>query len=135
MASPSNAEITKLVNDRLRGDAVLMGMVSSRAFNHIPQDAALPCLRFRWEQAAEWDTKDSAGWDGSITIDVWTDHRGDKIAQEIADRVDLLLHDRPLLDMASGQSLLVRHDLCDSFTEPDGLTHHTMIRFRAIVTT
>jgi len=132
---PSNAEITKLVNDRLRGDTLLMGMVGNRIYNHIPQDAPLPCLRFRWEQAGQWDHKDAAGYEGYITCDVWTDHRGDKQAQEIADRLESLMHNQPLTSMTTGQSLLLMHDLVDTFTEPDGLTHHTMVRFRAIVTT
>jgi hypothetical protein len=135
MAIPSHAEVTKLVNDRLTGDTALMALVGNRIFNHIPQDDPLPCIRFRWEQAGQWDHKDADGFDGSITVDIWTDHRGDKQAQTIADRVEVLLHNQPLSAMTSGQSLLLQHDLIDTFVEPDGLTHHTVARFRAIVTT
>lgn len=131
---PSIAEVTKKLNDKLTGDAPLMAMVGNRIFNHIPQDDPLPCIRFRCEQFGEWDTKDSAGHDGFLVIDIWSDHRGDKQAQEIGDAVNALLH---LSDLATttSQSLLLRHDFADSFVEPDGLTHHTVLRFRYIVTT
>lgn len=131
---PLHVEVTKVAWAYLNGDATLSGLVGGRIFNHIPQDDPLPCLRVRWEQAGEWDTKDSAGFDGFIVVDIWTDYRGDKQAQEIADRVEVLLHLHEFT-MTSGQSLLLRHDFSDSFTEPDGLTHHTMSRFRFIVTT
>lgn len=131
---PSHAEITKLLYARLSGNAPLMALVGNRIFNHLPQDAPTPCLRFRWNQAGEWDTKDSDGHEGFCVIDVWTDYRGDKESQVIGDAVEALLHNHPLTGMTSGQSLLLRHDFSDSFTEPDGLTHHMMLRFRAIFT-
>jgi hypothetical protein len=30
--------------------------------------------------------------------------------------------------------LILRRDYMDAFTEPDGLTHHTVVRFRHIAT-
>lgn len=134
-ATPSHAEITRLLFLRLSGNAPLMAKLGNRIYNHVPQDDPLPAMRFRWEQAGEWDTKDSAGHDGFCVIDIWTDHRGDKQSQEIADDVETLLHLEPFTGMVSGQSLLLRHDFSDSFVEPDGLTHHTMLRFRHIATT
>lgn len=132
-AIPSQAELLGLINDRLTGDAPLMALVGNRIFNHVPQDAPLPILRFRLSQANEWDTKDSAGWEGYVDIDIWSDHRGDLKPLEVADRVDSIFHVLPFT-MSSGQSLLLRHEFSDSFTEPDGLTHHTVLRFRSIIT-
>jgi len=135
MTSPSHAEITKVAWERLSQDAPLSALVGGRVFNHLPQDEPLPAVRVRWETSDEWDTKDSAGFSGALVVDTWTDHRGDKQAQTIADRVDALLHLAPFTGMTSGQSLLLRHDFHGSFTEPDGLTHHTVQRFTCIVTT
>jgi hypothetical protein len=133
MSIPSHAEILKVAFERLNGDAALKALVNDNVFNHIPQERALPCLRVRWAQAGEWDTKDSDGVDGYIFVDVWTDHRGDKDALTITDRVLALLHLAPLA-LTTGQSLILRHDFVDTFTESDGLTHHTAIRFHHIAT-
>lgn len=134
MTSPSHSEVLHTIYEVLTEDQTLKSMVSNRIYNHVPQDTQLPFIRFRWEQAGEWDTKDSAGFDGFIVIDIWSDHRGDKQALDIADRIDSLLHLSPL-ELSIGQSLILRHDFRDSFVEPDGLTHHTVSRFQHIVTT
>lgn len=133
MTIPSHAEILKLSYARLSGDTDFMRLMSNNVFNHIPQDRALPCCRVRWAQAGEWDTKDSDGVDGYIFVDVWTDYRGDKLALEATDKALAILHLMPLA-LSSGQSLILRHDFVDSFTEADGLTHHTAIRFHHIAT-
>lgn len=132
-AIPSHAEVLNLSVARLRGDPPLMTLMAGRIFNHIPQDSPLPCCRVRWGQAGEWDTKDSSGFDGYLFVDVWTNHRGDKEALEATDRILALINLLPL-QMSSGQSLIMRHDYVDTFTEPDGLTHHTAIRFHHIAT-
>lgn len=140
---PSRASILKAVFKRLDGDATLKAACPS-IYNHIPQDESLPCIRVRWDSSTEWDTKDSAGFEGSIIVDIWTDHRGDKQALEISDRVTYLLHNQPLTGLTyfippngegNAQSLILRHALFDEFTEPDGLTHHTVLRFNHIATT
>jgi hypothetical protein len=133
MTSPSHAEILEKINRRLTDDPVLISMLQRRIFNHVPQDTPLPVLRFRWDQVGEFDTKDSAGWDGNIQIDVWTDYRGDREQAIILDRLDEILHLQPFV-MSSGQSLLLRHDFVNNFTEPDGITHHATIRYRHVAT-
>ena len=131
---PSYAEILKLVYARLTGDATLMALVNNRIYNHLPQELPLPCLRFRWEQASEWDTKDSIGMDGLLVIDTWTDYRGDKLIAQIHDALMPIFHDVPL-SMTSAQSLILKHQFHTSFTEGDGLTHHGVDHFRHVATT
>lgn len=133
MSSPSHAEILKASINRLIGNAPFMTLMNNNVFNHVPQERPLPCCRVRWAQAGEWDTKDSDGVEGYIFVDVWTDHRGDKKALEAADAAINLLHLQPLT-LPDAQSLILRRDYMDAFTEPDGLTHHTVVRFRHIAT-
>lgn len=126
-------EILKAISDRLNGDQNLKSICPS-IFNHVPQEHALPLIRFRHTYASEWDTKDSFGFESSIMIDIWTDYRGDKLSAEISDIIIALFDMNPLI-LASGQSLYIRHDLSDFITEGDGLTHHSVLRFRQISTT
>ena len=133
MTIPSHAEILKCAYERLANDAPFMALLGDKVYNHIPQDTALPCCRVRWAQSTEWDTKDSDGVSGYLFVDVWTSHRGDKLALEIADAALALLHNQPL-PLTLSQSLLLRHDFVTTITEGDGLTHHTAIRFAHIAT-
>jgi hypothetical protein len=132
--NPSQALILKAAVVRLVGNAPFKALMNGQIFNHIPQERALPCCRVRWSQAGEWDTKDSDGVEGYLFVDIWTDYRGDKVALEAADMAINLFHLAPLV-LSDSQSLILRRDFIDSFTEPDGLTHHTAIRFRHIATT
>lgn len=138
---PSHLECLQVIAARLQGDDSTQGTGNLFSFgldkdhisNHILQDKKLPNLRFAWQQASEFDTKDSAGHDGWYMIDIWVNQRGDKLALQIADRVVALLHNLPFT-MTTGKSLVLRHDFMDAFREPDGITHHTVLRFRHIVT-
>ena len=142
---PSHLNCLQVISARLKadnntqgpGDLYSLGLTDDTIANHILQDKRLPTLRFRWEQAGEWDTKDSAGHDGWYIVDIWVSERGDKKALQIADRVIALLHNLPftITNTANpAQSLILRHDFMDAFVEPDGTTHHTVLRFQHIVT-
>ncbi len=133
--APQQAEILTRVKDRLDSSSQLLALFGGKTkwFNHIPQDEQLPCMRFRWSQATAWDTKDSQGWEGVLTLDVWTNYRGDLQALKIQDVLNSLFHEREL-SMLDGQNLLLRHTSADSFTEPDGITHHAVVQYALIVT-
>lgn len=136
MTTPSNAEILSLTIARLKADTgpgSLAALVPNKIFNHVPQETALPVIRARWQDSVEWDTKDSDGLSGYIVCDVWTDNRGDLTSLQIIDRIDAILHNQPL-SMTTGQSLILRHSSQTAFTEPDGLTHHAVIKFQHIAT-
>lgn len=134
MASPSRIELLQVLASRLQGDATLAGLVDGRIYNHIPQDSQLPCIRFRIEAMNEWDTKSSTGLDCSVVVDVWSGHRGDKESLTIIDRVMDLMN-LSTFTLTNGQSLYIRHEGTTAFTESDGLTHHSAIRFKHIATT
>lgn len=138
MTSPSHAEILALAYARAAADTGpggLMPMLTGGLFNHVPQDEPLPCARVRWEDAGEFDTKDSDGFDGVIAFDVWTDHRGDKKALQIQDRLDVLFQNASLSLTSPAMSIVLQHSMFHSFTEPDGLTHHAVVKFRLVAST
>jgi hypothetical protein len=133
VSSPSHIVILTAAVARLRANVAFMALMGNRVYNHVPQELVLPLCRVRWGQAGEWDTKDSDGVEGFLFVDVWTDHRGDKDALTAADMVVNEFHLLPLV-LSDAQSLILRRDFVDAFTEPDGLTHHTVIRFRHVAT-
>lgn len=132
-ASPPHAEILAAAFQRVASSEQLRAIVGNRVFNHLPQDLQTPCCRVRWETSTEWDTKDSAGVDGEVVVDIWTDYRGDLLAYKAADIIVALLHLVPFT-LPGSQSLLLRRERVARFTEPDGVTHHTSISFRHIAT-
>ncbi len=125
MSRPSNVDILRCLYERLNTPA-LTALCS--VSNHLPQDTPLPALRFRVDSSDEFDTKTSFGYRQEIVIDVWTSYRGDKTLFAIIDVVDELLHNVPLT-LQTGASVLLQHGQQSSGVEPDGVTHHTVLRY------
>lgn len=141
IAIPSHAEILQKYFTVLASDTTLQSLLggvpvtNSKVYNHLPQDLPLPAVRVRWTEVNEWDTKDSAGFEGLFTVDSWADSRGDKVLLQIADRIETLTH-LQILTLTSGQSLILRHDRpLRMMVEADGLTHHAVQHFKHIATT
>ena len=65
-------------------------------------------------------------------MDIWSRYRGSKEAKEIMDRIHTLLHDSSLT--VSGTNLInLRFEFSDLVRDPDGITRHGIMRFRAIL--
>ena len=133
MTVPSQADILKKAWERASNDTEFAGLMAGRVHNYVPQESPLPFARVRWGQSMEWDQKDSDGCQGYITIDIFTDYRGDRKALQAADRAIEIFHNNPLA-LEGAQSLILRRDFVDAFTEPDGITHHTVVRFLHVAT-
>lgn len=143
VAIPSHLDILEKCYAILSTDAALVALLGGtipanpKIYNHLPQDLPLPAMRLRWTEVNEWDTKDSAGYQGSFIIDSWCSGatKGDKLLLQICDRVEILLHET-ILPMTTGQSLLLRHERpLRIMVEPDGITHHAVQQFVHIATT
>lgn len=128
------ADILIAVVSLLRNDADLLALLPSAEHvkNHLPQDFPLPYVRVRLAALPPWDTKCTTGYEVACEVDCWTDHHGDLVAHQLADAVveALQLAD---LGLAQGQTVLSRHDGTTIITEPDGQTHHAVVRFRFLV--
>ncbi|KQQ37837.1 hypothetical protein ASG19_01675 [Rhizobium sp. Leaf306] len=96
MTSASNA-LMKAVHARLTGDAALTALVGQGGVHdRLMPKSKLPAIAF-----GEWETRDYStgtepGEAHSLTITVWSQAEGRRQAQEIASRVDTLLHDAAL---------------------------------------
>ncbi|WP_430258442.1 DUF3168 domain-containing protein [Neorhizobium sp. IRS_2294] len=96
MTSANNA-LMKAVHARLTGDAALTALVGQGGVHdRLMPKPKLPAIAF-----GEWETRDYStgtepGEAHSLTITVWSQAEGRRQAQEIASRVDTLLHDAAL---------------------------------------
>jgi hypothetical protein len=107
---------------RLSGDATLTGLLSAQAaiYHQIaPQDAAYPLIVFqRQDGRPDWTFGDH------MQRDLWTVRAIDRAtsasdAEAIADRIDVLLNDAPLV--VNGRALLyLRRESDVDFSEQDG---------------
>lgn len=138
-----------------------LALMAGKMFNSLPQGLEKPYIRYRWANPVDWSTKTSFGYDGEVTVDVWSNQPGDEEILSLSDLVVLALHNRedfysfglgPLLDnfgdeivdnfgdpilvttrkITGGRVVLLQHVRTNFIVEPDGVSKHAVIIFRLI---
>jgi hypothetical protein len=75
---------------------------------------------------------DLNGGEYTINIHIWSQYKGSKQTKEIMDKIHDLLHDIDLT--VTGFNLInLRFEYSDIMRDPDGVTRHGVMRFRAII--
>ena len=84
------------------------------------------------ETTIDFSRKDVDGGETTINIHVWSQYKGSKETKNIMDRIHTLLHDVSL--SVTGFNLInLRFEFSDIMIDPDGVTRHGVMRFRAII--
>ena len=116
----------------LSGDNTLTNTLGAGVFDEVLENATYPFVSLGEETAIDYSTKDLNGGEYTINIHVWSQYKGSKQTKEIMDRIHDLLHDSSL--SVSGFNLAnLRFEFSDILRDPDGITRHGVMRFRAII--
>tara|TARA_R100001440_G_scaffold72257_1_gene95904 strand:+ start:21448 stop:21852 length:405 start_codon:yes stop_codon:yes gene_type:complete len=116
----------------LNNDNTLTNTLGAGVFDEVLENATYPFVSIGEETAVDYSTKDLDGGEFTINIHVWSQYKGAKQTKEIMDRVHDLLHDSSL--SVSGFNLInLRFEFSDILRDPDGVTRHGVMRFRAII--
>jgi hypothetical protein len=116
----------------LNGDNTLTNTLGAGVFDEVVENATYPFVSLGEETAIDYSTKDLDGGEFTINIHVWSQYKGSKQTKEIMDRIHDLLHDSSL--SVSGFNLAnLRFEFSDILRDPDGVTRHGVMRFRAII--
>lgn len=115
----------------LSGDSNLTSTLSCGVYDDTPEESAFPYIVIGEDTTTDYSTKDVDGGATTMTVHVWSQYKGSKETKNIIDRVHTLLHDSALSQ--SGFNLVnMRYEFSDIIRDPDGVTRHGIIRFRAI---
>jgi len=116
----------------LSNDNTLTNTLGAGVFDEVVENASYPFVALGEETAIDYSTKDLDGGEFTINIHVWSQYKGAKQTKEIMDRIHDLLHDSSL--SVSGFNLAnLRFEFSDILRDPDGITRHGVMRFRAII--
>lgn len=97
----------------------------------VPQGQVFPYVVIGEDVVTPGPLVDADSEEIDTTIHVWSRYAGRKEAKELMAGIVTALHDRRL--SVTGQDLvLLRFAFETLFIEPDGLTRHGVIRFRAL---
>lgn len=130
MSAFSQLELQKAVFAELIGDTMLMNLVSG-VYDHVSSDAAFPYVTLGEGTSRDRSTKTTTGAEIFFTLHAYSREGGHKESLIIMERLHALLHQANL--SLSGHTLvLMRFDGSSIARMNDGLTHHGVMRFRAV---
>ena len=116
----------------LSNDNNLTSTLGAGVFDEVTEGATYPFVLLGEETAIDYGTKDLVGGETTINIHIWSQYKGSKETKNIMDRIHDLLHDSDI--SVSGFNLInLRFEYSDIMRDPDGVTRHGVMRFRAII--
>lgn len=128
MADPSLA-LQGALNVRLRGQVAAVG---DRVFDRAPADVVFPYIELGEFQTLDDGAQCHDGQEVFITLHVWSRAIGQVECKTIAGAVRGAVHEADL-DLGPGwQFLEIAHQDTRYLKDPDGLTSHAVLTFRAL---
>jgi hypothetical protein len=125
-------DLQKAIHAALAADAPLAALLGgSRIFDAPPGNAAFPYLAIDQIQIRDWSTGTEPGAEHMVMLHVWSRHSGKMEVHEISDAVRGAL-DGVLLSLDDHRLVNLRHQYSELKRDPDGETHHGVLRFRAV---
>jgi len=124
--------LQEAIYTRLNNDSTLTSTYGASVYDEVPEGSSFPYVSIGETTALDYSTNDVDGSEQTMTLHVWSQYRGTKETKNILDRLHDLLHDYSL--SVTGANLInLRFDFSDLLRDPDGITRHGVIRFRAIL--
>lgn len=116
----------------LSTDNNLTSTLGATVQDEVPSGTNYPVVQIGDDDVSDYSTKDLAGSDTTLVIHVWSRQFGSAETKNIMDRIHTLLHDSSL--SVSGFNLVnCRLQFTTVMRDPDGITRHGVMRFRAII--
>ena len=117
---------------RLNNDSTLTSTYGAAVYDEVPEGSGFPYVAIGESTALDYSTNDVTGSENTLVFHVWSQYRGAKETKNIMDRLHDLLHDYSL--SVTGANLInLRFEFSDLVRDPDGITRHGVMRFRAIL--
>ena len=112
--------------------SAITSTLSCGVYDEVIEGNTYPFITLGEETSIDYGTKDLTGGEYTINIHIWSQYKGSKETKQIMDKVHDLLHDIDLT--VTGFNLInLRFEYSDIMRDPDGVTRHGVMRFRAII--
>lgn len=130
MIHPSLA-LQQSIHAALVGDAVVGALVGDRIHDAAPRNATFPYVTFGPARSDDWSTDTETGAEHRFVLEVWSRHRGKSEGWAILEAIRMVLDDAAL-SLDDHVLVNLRFETSDIRRDPDGLTWHGIMRFRAV---
>lgn len=135
MSDPS-LDLQKAIVGVLRADGAVAAFTGTRVYDRVPPSPTFPYISYGSDQVLQDDPGDPAecglGYEVFITLDVWSRAVGQPEMKRVAGAVRAALHGEDF-DLDEHRLVSLEHSDTRYLDDPDGLTHHGVLIFRAFV--
>jgi hypothetical protein len=132
MAVDASLPLQKKIIELLKADAGVAAIVSGRVYDSVPNPLpAFPYLSLGPEQMLTERADEYQGADISVQLDAWSRTPGRVEIKRLARAARELLDDRELTLDEDQRLVSLEHTRTAFLRDPDGLTHHAALTFRA----
>lgn len=131
MASPV-LELTAAIVARLKGWAGLSGLVGTRVYDTVSASAVFPYVSLGPIDELSDDAECIPGSEIFLQIDAWSRAVGRPEVLRVAEEVKAALHEYAA-SLATNALVSLEWQRIRALRDPDGVTHHAVIEFRAFV--
>ena len=123
--------LQKAVYAALVADDSVGALIGDRIYDGAPRNAVFPYVTIGNATVSDWSTSSEDGAEHRLTLDVWSRAHGKSECHAIAEAIRAALHDAALA--LDGHALVnLRFEGADIARDPDGITLHGRLRFRAV---
>lgn len=131
MSSLALMEVQRALSVKLRGDGVLMGMVTG-VYDAVPQRSSLPYVVIGDGQMRVLEAQGLALHELGLELDIWTDTGGRKSALAIMNRLFATLH-QGTLTLTGFQQVTLRCEEAETELEEQGTRLYGRLNLRIVV--
>lgn len=126
------ADLLEAIYDVLAGDAALTAIIGAdKVWDHVRAGAAEPYVVIGETTAVDAGAVGIDAQEHTVTIHAWSITPSSLQVRTIVAAVRAALHDADLT-LAAGQCRNLRCEITETMRDPDGVTHHGVLRFRAV---
>lgn len=121
----------------LNGDAALVALVGqdtegrNRIYDTPPQGAVPPYVVIGDETAADYGSSAGDAQEHTVTLHIWSEQPSTLQCKRIMGAVRDALHERSL-SLDAGNAVYLRQEFKETFRDADGVSHHGVLRYRAL---
>lgn len=128
--SYSGWDLQKAIYTTLNAVSEITDKVSA-VCDHVNQNTEFPYIEIGESTSQPWDTQTSYGTEHDFTVDIWSRSKGSSETKELCQLVYSALHHKDLA-VENNQLVSLLNTLTDVDIDPDGLTYHGVMKFKAL---
>ncbi|MEQ1887566.1 MAG: DUF3168 domain-containing protein [Alphaproteobacteria bacterium] len=106
-------------------------LLAEPVYDHVPQNAPFPYVVVGDAAVSAWGAGDLSGEQHALSIHIWSRYQGRKEMKQIMSSIMAAL-DGVALSLSGHQLVDLRFVFADEFPDPDGVSRHGLVRFRAV---